>query len=359
MKRLLYLCLFVLLVGLLTACGGEPDPTPTLTLEPTSTPSPTPEPTATATPTLTATPTETPTPTPTETATPTPTATATATPTPTVVPTIALGDVETSDMGFSYQPPATYLMEDQGEQIFFQSTDGLILGSLALIDDDFTDPVDDILVEFVTALADSMGGTLGAGPSEVYEVDGVEGAAAELFGLLFDSAVAGRTVAVVLPDGRLFFAFALIKITDNEAYWLNEGGPTFDTLIDSVVFDEEASAPPAPTSTTPATTSNSACPVSTDPSYGTTESNPIRVGGDAFGGPARARAYLDNLRGPNGETISYERGGSLPSGNTILDIYEISGLPQSVLLYVDQYSYETLLAPVGFTCPSPFPLSAP
>lgn len=360
MKRLLYFVLLLYLIGGLTACGREPDPTPTLTPEPTATSSPTPEPTATATPTFTATPTETPTPTPTETPTPTPTATATATPTPTVIPTVALGDVETSSMGFSYQPPTTYLMEDQEEQIFFQSTDGLVLGSLALINDDFTDSLDDIMAEFLGALADSLGGTLGAGESQVYVVDGIEGAAAELLGFVFDEAVSGRAVAVVLPDGRLFFAFALIKITDNEAYWLNEGGPTFDALLDSVTFAEAAAAPPPPAPTaTSASTSNSACPVSTDSSYGYTQGNPIRVGGDVFGGPARARAYLDNLRGPNGETISYERLGSLPSGDTILDIYEISGLPQAVSLYVDQYSYETLLAPIGFTCSTPFPLSAP
>lgn len=355
MKRLF---IYVFLVGLLAACSGEPDPTPTATSEPTITPSSTPEPTATATPTLTSTPTETPTSTPTETPTLTPTATTTNTPTPTMIPTVALGEIETSVMGFSYQPPTAYLMEDEGQQIFFQSEDGLVLGSLALFEDDFAAPLDDILAEFITALADSFGGTLEVGESEVYVVDEVEGASAELSGTVFDFTVSGRAVAVVLPDGRLFFAFALIKITDDETYWLNEGEPTFKTLIDSVIFDDTADALPASTAT-PATTSNSACPVSTDSSYGYTQSNPIRVGGDVFGGPARARAYLDNLRGPNGEIISYSRDGSVPTDTTILDAYSITGLAQTVTLYVDQYSYETLLAPVGFTCSSPFPIVAP
>ncbi|MBK9055470.1 MAG: hypothetical protein IPL78_32565 [Chloroflexi bacterium] len=47
------------------------------------------------------------------------------------------------------------------------------------------------------------------------------------------------------------------------------------------------------------------------------------------------------------------------SDTTILDAYTITGLAQATTLYVDQYSYETLKAPVGFTCSSPFPLSAP
>ncbi len=322
----------------------------------------TPMPTETAVPTNTATatpvPTNTATPTPTGTPTLTPTAPATNTPTPTMIPTVALGEIETSVMGFSYQPPTTYLMEDEGQQIFFQSEDGLVLGSLTLLEDDFTAPLDDILAEFITGLADSFGGTLEVGESEVYVVDEVEGASAELSGTVFDFTVSGRAVAVVLPDGRLFFAFSLIKITDNETYWLNEGEPTFKALIDSVIFDDTADALPASTAT-PATTSNSACPVSTDSSYGYTQGNPIRVGGDAFGGPARARAYLDNLRGPNGEIISYSRDGSVPTDTTILDAYSITGLAQTVTLYVDQYSYETLLAPVGFTCSSPFPIIAP
>lgn len=358
MKRLSYFGLFVFLVGWLTACGSEPDPTPTPTLRPTATPSATPEPMATATPTFTATPTETPTPTQTPTATPT--ATATATPTPTAVPTVALGEVETSAMGFSYQSPLNYIMEDQGDQVFFQSADDLVVGSLTLIDETFAEPVEDILADYVTELGNSMGGMLGISEPVAYTVGGVEGAAAEIFGLLFEATVAGRGVAVVLPDGRLFFAFALVKTTGNELFWFNEGGATFDALLGSVAFLKATPTPRPPAATaTSASTSNSACPVSTDASYGYTEGNPIRVGGDGFGGPARARAYLDNLRGPNGESISYDRLGSLPSGNTILDIYEITGLPQSVSLYVDQYSYETLQAPLGFTCTAPFPLSAP
>ncbi|MBK9055471.1 MAG: hypothetical protein IPL78_32570 [Chloroflexi bacterium] len=141
-----------------------------------------------------------------------------------------------------------------------------------------------------------------------YTVDGVEGAAAEIFGLLFDATVAGRSVAVVLPDGRLFFAFALVKTTGNEEIWFNEGGATFDALLGSITFLEATPTPRPPSATaTPASTSNSACPVSADASYGYTEGNPIRVGGDGFGGPAGRKPTWTTLRGPNGETISYAR----------------------------------------------------
>ncbi len=101
------------------------------------------------------------------------------------------------------------------------------------------------------------------------------------------------------------------------------------------------------------------CPIATDETYGYSESNPIRVGGDFISGVSRERAYLDHLRGPNGETLSYERQGSLPSVDTILDIYNVTGPGVDEILYVDLYNYLELQAPVGFTCDGPFPLSPP
>jgi hypothetical protein len=102
---------------------------------------------------------------------------------------------------------------------------------------------------------------------------------------------------------------------------------------------------------------SSACPVSTDSSYAYTQNNPIRVDGGAFGGPARARAYFDVLRGPAGQTVTYVRVGSLPTDETVLDIYQLSyeGIGSPVSVYVDQYSFSTPVAPVGFICATPFP----
>lgn len=83
------------------------------------------------------------------------------------------------------------------------------------------------------------------------------------------------------------------------------------------------------------------------------------MGGDIWDGPARERAYLDNLRGPEGQTITYERLGSTSTTDVILDIYEVSyaGL-EPIHLYIDMYNYEAPQAPVGFTCAGPF-LEAP
>jgi hypothetical protein len=104
---------------------------------------------------------------------------------------------------------------------------------------------------------------------------------------------------------------------------------------------------------------STACIVSTDVSYGYTKENPVKVGGGAMDGPPREHAYLRNLLGPKGEKISYKRLRHVVFGGTILDIYEIKGLKETVTLYIDEYSYTEPKAPVGFTCVSAFPLTKP
>ena len=75
---------------------------------------------------------------------------------------------------------------------------------------------------------------------------------------------------------------------------------------------------------------------------------------------ARLRQALAPL-GPAGQTVAYERIGSAPFGDTILDAYRLSyeGIAQPAVIYVDEYVFETLYAPVGFTCSIAFPLVAP
>ena len=83
------------------------------------------------------------------------------------------------------------------------------------------------------------------------------------------------------------------------------------------------------------------------------------MGGKAFGGPSREITYLENLIGPNNEQLTYERVGSSDFGDTVLDTYEISGIKEKVLLYIDEYSFTDLFAPYGFSCKGPFLLEKP
>jgi len=99
---------------------------------------------------------------------------------------------------------------------------------------------------------------------------------------------------------------------------------------------------------------------SDDATYGFSEKNPINVGGVSESqGPAMERKFLDQLAGPNGETISYKRIESCCSfetprgfmGKGLLDVYEVTynGIGTPKKLYINMYDYEKPLIPVGFT----------
>jgi len=100
--------------------------------------------------------------------------------------------------------------------------------------------------------------------------------------------------------------------------------------------------------------------VSEDPTYGYNQENPIKVGGvKEHQGPENERRYLEALRGPTGQKISYNRVGSCcpfdaPDGflgGGMLDIYEVTyeGVKTPVRLYLNMYDRDRLLAPRGFS----------
>lgn len=94
--------------------------------------------------------------------------------------------------------------------------------------------------------------------------------------------------------------------------------------------------------------------------YGYSEKEPILVGGESpDGGPQRSRRYLNSLRGPNGEVVSYERVGSCcpfetknyELGTGLLDKYELSyeGLSAPLFLYINMYDPGEPLIPQGLS----------
>ncbi len=102
--------------------------------------------------------------------------------------------------------------------------------------------------------------------------------------------------------------------------------------------------------------------ISTDPTYGFSEKNPVQVGGvDKREGPLNERRFLNSLAGPNSEEISYFRAGSccpiksnadpLGFGFVMLDNYRVTwqGSKDTLSIYINMYDYGTLKAPVGFT----------
>jgi len=102
--------------------------------------------------------------------------------------------------------------------------------------------------------------------------------------------------------------------------------------------------------------------ISTDPTYGFSEKNPVQVGGvDKMEGPLNEIRYLNALAGPNGEDVYYYRLGSccpikskndpFGAGVVMLDNYLLTweGAKDTVSIYINMYDYGELRALVGFT----------
>lgn len=96
---------------------------------------------------------------------------------------------------------------------------------------------------------------------------------------------------------------------------------------------------------------------STDKTYGYSQNNPIKVGGVD---PTNERRFLNALLGPNGEEITYLRGGSCcpfetPNGFVnnmgMLDIYRVTmkGSKDTLALYINMYDAGDLFIPVGLS----------
>ena len=101
--------------------------------------------------------------------------------------------------------------------------------------------------------------------------------------------------------------------------------------------------------------------VSKDPYYGWTSQAPIHVGGYEENAPAEhVIRYLNALRGPAGEAISYRFAGTCceypttrdPMGVAELEVYilEYEGQElEPLAIYLDVYHYDRLKAPEGLS----------
>lgn len=290
---------------------------------------PTPEPTVT--PTVTATQT------PASTSTPIPAPTATATPSPKAI------DVEAD--GFNFSVPLNMDYDLKNNIVGVYDLEGTFIASfIRATYDETTHSLEETLNAYLNEVTD-RGGDFTQGEPYPVTVGGADGLAVDLTGKLISSPVEGRAFIVEPEDNVVFFGLGVSNLTANDEQWKASGEGYFQSLIDSVQFVEVQNS--------------KACIISDDKTYGYSETNPIKVGGDWLEGPAREEAYLDNLLGPNGEILTYERLGSASSGDTILDEYHITGSGVDATLYLDEYNYSPLQAPVGFTCIGEFPLSAP
>ena len=277
--------------------------------------------------------------------------------------------------GFAFRPFLTGMeTEKQDNTVFFADEAGTFVASLNGFATENDDSLESLLALSVQLMNNEMpDAELQAGEPYAITIAGVEGLAADLSGSLFGGPVLGQALVARPAAGQVLNGFALGNTAGGDEVWTEGGRVLFATLLDSIRFfpiaaptvaagaTTEAGATAVAGATAAPPAANSPCPIATDASYAFTQANAVRVGGGAFGGPGRAAAYLDTLLGPAGQTVAYERIGSAPFGDTILDAYRLSyeGIAQPAVIYVDEYVFETLYAPVGFTCSIAFPLVAP
>jgi len=184
---------------------------------------------------------------------------------------------------------------------------------------------------------------------EEFELDGVQGIALNYIARINQMIAKGRLVVVKPTEKRYVAIIGMGDPADPSGdQWIADGVEFFDAIVNGVeILDDDLLV------------DNTVCPMATDESYGFSPDNPIRVGGDAIGGPARARAYLDNLQDSKGNWLAYERKGSMEHGGAIVDAYVVILGGVERLIYLNQYDYAELLTPVGFSCGGAYPLVAP
>lgn len=294
---------------LLVGCGG-------VQVEPTATPTPAPP-----TPTLLPSPTSTPTPTP-------------MPPTPVPEVEVSLGEaLAVEHGGFNYRHVVGYRETYRPGIVTISSDDEEVLlaigGGLSPEEVTAQKGLDGLLMNVAADIEDFT-----VDEPFTMTIDGIEALAVDVRGYLYEDDIGGRIAYVIPNDLQFFFAFGNAP----EDRWEAEGRAVFQTLLGSVSFSK-----PTPM--------ENLCPVTADPSYGYSRDNPIRVGkGDILAGPSLEQAYLDQLRGPEGQITEYERLGSENYRATILDAYQVIYNGTSVVLYLDMYHLEPLRVPIGFRC---------
>lgn len=294
------------------------------------------------------------TPTPTATNIPLPTATATVTPMPTMTPTrgvVLTKFYESPVGGYSFELPADE-SPWAGLSVsvnFGETTINALSGELTsfITIGGRVDPS-----EFEELFIFFVGGS-GLAVEDIdpdpFEVDGNEARRA-ISSIENGDMVFQRQLILINGDDVLIAILSDLNCDSTEECWEDRMAPIEDIMLDSFQIN---------TPNWEGLTER--CLVSEDSTYGYSIDNPIQVGGDELEGQERVIAYLDNLQGPNGESTSYELVQSIEHDGVVLDEYQITyeGLSSPITLFIDIYSWNTVTAPLGFICRSPFTLTQP
>lgn len=104
--------------------------------------------------------------------------------------------------------------------------------------------------------------------------------------------------------------------------------------------------------------------LSTDPGYGVTQKQPVCVGDKTNPKTRNVFSYLNVLRGPQGQEISYRRMGSccpfktpngIVDGMAVLNAYMVTWAdnPKPMIVYINNYDEGPMATPFGLTLAKP------
>ncbi len=189
------------------------------------------------------------------------------------------------------------------------------------------------------------------------QVDGIDCWLVPIAGKVDQIESTGLGFLAPLDGGHVVIGVGFSLNKSGERAWQKTGKSEFMAFVNSLQFIRQE-------------TVERDCPISTDPTYGYTIENPVKLGGgsiingipvNGYDGVSREDYYLMLLSGSNGESINVTRTGSQNLGDTILDEYviAIAGEDEPRTIYVDIYHYSPPFAPVGFSCYDYLPFEEP
>ncbi len=189
------------------------------------------------------------------------------------------------------------------------------------------------------------------------QVDGIDCWLVPIAGKVNQYKSTGLGFLAPLDGGHVVIGVGFSLNRSGERDWQKTGKSEFMAFVNSLQFIHKE-------------TVERDCPISTDPTYGYTTENPVKIGGgsivdgipvNGYDGVRREDYYLMLLTGSNGESINVTRTGSQNMGDTILDEYVIviAGEDNPRTIYVDIYHYSPPFAPVGFSCYDYLPFEEP
>lgn len=135
------------------------------------------------------------------------------------------------------------------------------------------------LQEILNRLPADIANFTSSTPQPISAAAGLEGLQTDISGSLFGEPMLG-SLAVLHPDDRCFSLVGMAATLEASSLWQSTGKLAFDALLKHIRFLPNLAA----------------CQVATDPTYGFSPENPIRLGSlNLYDGIARMEAYLNTL----------------------------------------------------------------